>query len=375
MNEDLNSVVFPVLTDRDTVKGKKRRFRYVLVSIGAFLLVTLVFFLLFKAYQSYGRSRLLEYASENSDLDIISLREDIAEMGFGEEYDELPEGQLVFKGRIFEYNNDILTFLVLGVDSRSGISEEKTPGEGGHADMIALVVLDEKAKSLKMISLSRDTMVPVKTFDKGGFYTGFYEMQLAIQYAYGDGREGSLRLMEEAVSELFYGIPIHGSGAMDWFTIELLNDAADGVTLTVLEDLTARVPTLIKGETVTLKGKEAFNYVQYRDTSISGSNNMRMARQKQYILAFFQQIKDKTRANITFPLRLFGIANDHVVTSITADQIAYLSTAVLGSSFSEQDMVSVAGESTVPDYHEEFRVDEEELIELIIETFYREVDR
>jgi anionic cell wall polymer biosynthesis LytR-Cps2A-Psr (LCP) family protein len=370
---DLNGITFPVLTDRDTLKGKIKRLRYLIISIAVFLLIVLVFFLLFKGYQSYGRSRLLDYAATHGDPDITSLQEDISGMGLGDEYIELPDGQIVYKGRVYEYNEDIMTFLVLGIDSRDGIGEVKIPGESGHADMITMVVLDEKAKSLKMISLSRDIMVPVQTFDQGGFYTGFYDMQLAIQYAYGDGRELSLRLMEEAVSELFYGIPIHGSGAMDWFTIEILNDAADGVTLTVIEDLTYLMPSLKAGEDVTLMGREAFYYVQHRNINISESNNMRMARQKQYILAFFQRVKEKTRENITFPLRLFGIVNDHVVTGITADQVAYLSTAVLGASFTEQDMTAVAGEITQPGEYEEFRVDEEKLIELIINTFYREV--
>jgi len=371
--QSLDGVSFPVLTDRYTRQGKRRRIRYVLISLGSFLLVTLVFFLFFRAFQSYGRARLDENAASHGSPDITSLQEDISRMGYGDEYIELPEGQLIYDGKVYEYNTDIMTFLIVGIDSRDGIGEAKVPGGGGQADMIIMVVLDEETKSLKVINISRDIMVPVQTFDFGGFYTGYHEKQIALQYAYGDGRERSLRLMEEVVSELFYGIPIHGSGAMDWFTIEKLNDAVGGVTVTVLEDLTIRSPNLVLGNTVTLMGRDAFHYNQYRNTDISESNNLRIARQKQYMLAFYQKVRERTKENLLFPLRLYDIVNDNVVTGVSASQVAYLSTAVPGTSFSEKDMVSVAGEVTQPGIYEEFRVNEEKLLELIIGIFYREV--
>ena len=62
----------------------------------------------------------------------------------------LEEGQVAYHGKVFEYNEDLLTFLCLGIDSRQDIKEEKIPGEGGQADTIILVVLDQKARTLKI---------------------------------------------------------------------------------------------------------------------------------------------------------------------------------------------------------------------------------
>ena len=45
--------------------------------------------------------------------------------------------------------------------------------------------------------------------------------------------------MEEAVSELFYGLPIHGYCALSMNNIADLNDAVGGVTVTVPEELAA----------------------------------------------------------------------------------------------------------------------------------------
>ena len=50
--------------------------------------------------------------------------------------------------------------------------------------------------------------------------------------------EMSCERMVEAVSHLFYGIPIHGYCSLNMEVITLLNDEIGGVTVTVPEDLT-----------------------------------------------------------------------------------------------------------------------------------------
>lgn len=62
-----------------------------------------------------------------------------------------------------------------------------------------------------------------------------------------------------------------------------------------------------------------------------------------------------------------------MITSITADQIAYLSTVVLGCSFDSEDMISVTGNIEKTDIYEEFIIDEQALYDLIIDVFYKEV--
>lgn len=60
--------------------------------------------------------------------------------------------------------------------------------------------------------------------------------------------------MEQAVSELFYGLPIHGYCALSMNSIASLNDTVGGVTVTVPEDLAVMQPKLFTaGDTVTLE--------------------------------------------------------------------------------------------------------------------------
>lgn len=293
-----------------------------------------------------------------------------------ESRNDLPtEGQILYNGRLYEYNDDLLTFLCLGVDSRQDIKLEKTPGRGGQADTVILAVLDEKKKTLKLVNISRDTMTKIKIYDTNGIYLYEEEAQLALQYAYGDGGEESCRLMEQAVSHLFYDIPIHGYGAIDVKAVADLNDAVGGVEVTVIEDLSRFTPDLALGNTLTLTGRQALHYVQERDveTDVPGANNLRIERQKQYLKAFWQAVKKETKKDISLPVKLYNTASKHMVTSITADQAAYLSTVALDCTFEDKDMLSLEGTVIREGVYDEFIVDEEALYDLIIQVFYREI--
>ena len=73
--------------------------------------------------------------------------------------------------------------------------------------------------------------------------------------------------------------------------ISTINDAVGGVEVTVLEDLTRKDKSLVKDAKVHLTGKTAFWYVQYRDTTVFGSADLRLARQKQYLNGFVAAAK------------------------------------------------------------------------------------
>ena len=342
---------------------KLRKLPYFIAVFVSVCLIVICVIISFRFKQSSGHESFSEYTLRPDGPDVAALARDLPD-----EYRELLDGQLYYQGEIYEYNENLLTFLILGIDGEVGV--EKVPGTAGQADLIMLVVLDDVAKTIKVINVSRDIMTMVETYDTNGFYIGEEEKQIAIQYAYGDGMEKSARLMEGAVSNLFYGIPIHGYGAVGMHSVATLNDAVGGVEVYVIEDMSFIFPSLAYGNTVTLMGDEAFVYVQYRDTEIAESNALRNARQKQFLLGFFQSVKDRTRANITFPFKLYGIGKEHAVTSITGDQVAYLSTAVLGINLSSDDVTSVAGHVYLGGELEEFWVIEDELYDLIVNTFY-----
>ena len=288
---------------------------------------------------------------------------------------DLKKGQVRYGGKVYQYKDNLLTILCMGIDSRDGIDKARTPGAGGQADCVILAVLDDKAKKIQLINISRDTMVPIELYDMYGTFVRKERAQITLQYAYGNGRERSCELMEQVVSDLFYGIPIHGYCALAMSTIADLNDAIGGVTVTVPDELAAFVPTFTAGETITLQGEEAVLFVHSRNIYATelGANNRRIARQKMFVKGFIDQAKKRIKADLTLPAKLYQLVEKQMVTSISLDQAVFLCTEYLDCDFSMDDMVSVEGTITKENVYEEFNVDDKALYELILKVFYEEV--
>ena len=90
--------------------------------------------------------------------------------------------------------------LVMGIDQESDTIEEKddVSGESGQADTIFLIVMDKSKDEIKMISISRDTMTQIKTFDYKGNYLGKSKNHLGLAYSFGDGKVTSCQYMVDA---------------------------------------------------------------------------------------------------------------------------------------------------------------------------------
>lgn len=354
--------------------------------VGGLILVCvcLVGFSLYMVIRSVGMSSLYQNADETVRQQLTqNLVEPLTEETAGgtegqseDEYVELEEGQLFHEGEIWQYNEEIMTFLCLGVDARSGISKEKTIGKGGQADAVMLIVVNPHTKQIEIINVNRDSMVEVELYDTEGGYAGTKTLQIALQYAYGDGRIRSCELMEQAVSDLFYGIPIHGYMALDMESIPTINDMVGGVDVVVQEDMTKYKADWYEGASIHLNGKEALLYIREREEESAelGTNLKRIERQKQYLAQFVNKLKEKTKADITFPLNLYGKVQKHMVTSFSLDEITYLASSLIGYDFSMENVSTIQGEMKMGEKNEEFYVDDEVLRKKIIETFYEKVE-
>ena len=358
--------------------GKKVRINGVtekLIVAGLILcLVVVLFFSTFIVLKSVGKSSLKKHANEVANQELSgNLNDEIENL---DEPLELEEGQILVEGKVYEYNDDIMTFLCMGVDSRNGIEKEKTPGKAGQADAQLLVVVNPRKEEINVIAINRDTMMDIEIYDTAGMYLGEEEAQITLQYAYGNGREKSCQLMEQAVSKLFYGIPIHGYGALDMQSIATLNDAVGGVEVTVLEDMTRHRWNWKEGTNVLLKGEEALIYIRERDSASKelGTNIKRVERQKQYLNNYVSKLKDKMKQDITFPINLLNKVKKHLVTSLSVDEIAYMADTLLGYDFSMENIISIPGESKMGEKHEEFYIDDEALKQIVIDVFYEQVE-
>lgn len=281
------------------------------------------------------------------------------------------DGQtVVYENKRYRYNEDIITLLFMGIDKSMGETGADQIGEKGQADSLFLAAMDKHTGKISLIALSRDSMADVNLFNVEGNYLGVEKMQICLAYAYGDGGEESCKNTATAVSRLLYGMPIHSYAAIDLDALEILNDMVGGVTVKVLEDLTGSDPALVKGEKVTLDGQQANTYVRSRQMEKLDSNNLRMQRQKQYLMAFLKKAMKQTAQDVSTLPALYGALDGYMVTDITLQEVTYLGTLALQKGFSGVTFYSVPGEVVQGERYAEFIPDEEALYEMILEIFY-----
>lgn len=357
-------------------RRKKRVIARILAGIlaGAAILALLIAVLL-GALMLSGKSKLRsQVRGAVPDLVIEEVQGPQESGEFQEASVEWQEGWIRYDGKIYAYNEDILTFLVMGIDKKTDAVEVAEGQNGGQADALFLVVADPHEKAVKIIGINRNTMTDIDFYDENGRYRTTGLGQICIQHGFGNGVEESCEYQKKAVQSLFYNLPVHGYAAINMSAISTLNDAVGGVDVTVLEDLTARDRTLVKGETVHLMGESAFWYVKYRDTTVFGSADMRLERQKQYLKAFAAKAKEAVGKDPSVALDLYNDIRPQMVTDITADEVVYLASALAGFRFEEGNLYTLKGETVQGEKYEEFYADEDALYQLIIEVFYEEVE-
>lgn len=286
------------------------------------------------------------------------------------------EGWVRHNGRIYEYNEDIMTFLVMGIDKMGTVKQGTTGTDGGQSDALFLVIVNPDKKDINILAVNRDTMTTIEEYGMGAGGTSEYvTAQLAVQHGFGDGLELSCELTKNTVSRLFYDLPIHGYVSINMGAIPQINDAVGGVEVTVLEDLTKKNKKWIEGAQVTLKGEDAFWYVKWRDTTSFESARRRLARQKQYLEAFAAKAMAATRQDITLPVTLYRELSKYMVTDISVDEVVYLVGELLDYQLAEDFIHTMEGTTVQGDVYEEFYPDEGALREQMIELFYQEVEQ
>ncbi len=270
-----------------------------------------------------------------------------------------------YKGEKYAYNENILAFVVMGID-KEDINEVVGAGDNGQSDVVFLVLADTADGSVDMVSVSRDAMVDVNKYTTTGQSNGVEKMQLCLAYAYGDGKHTSCENVARSVSRLFYGVPISGYVAIDLDAISVLTDAVDGVTVPAFnEKMTEEI-----GGTVVLDGESAEDYLRRRDTEKLDSNTTRMKRQSYYLDAFIKKAVSRTKSDVSTPLELYNGLEGYMVTDVSASEAVYMVTEYLGG-IERMTRHSVKGTIAKGENdYAEFTVDTEAMDELIIKLFY-----
>lgn len=281
-----------------------------------------------------------------------------------------------YQGKRYHYNKNMQNILLMGIDS----DEDPDQAAGGNyeqADVLVLAALNQDTNQMTLISISRDTMCDIQILNQNGAITGLMNTQLALAYAYGDGQTLSCEATRDAVSNIFYGLPIQGYAAYYMNGIHALNHAVGGVTVTILDDypFTSKPEgkNMVAGNRVKLTDKQALLYIRARVHHQVNANELRMKRQKQYMLELLSITKQMVKENPSSVLELYKAVDKYILTNLDIGEVAYLSTKAAGMDFSG-DLRSLAGSFTLSkEGHAEYHLDKDALFKLMLEIFYTEL--
>ena len=281
---------------------------------------------------------------------------------------ESSDGLITYQGKRYRYNSHLSNYLLLGIDTKGDIMQERETRKGGQSDSIFLVSYDRKEETVRMLAIPRDTMTEIQIYNHLGNGSGSAIDHITLQYAYGDGKEKSCKLTRDAVSNLLYGVPIIGYTAINLDSIPLLADTVGGVTLTVPDDSMEDVnPEFKKGAVITLTSETAESYLRHRDTHTHQQALVRMERQKSFINAFVDRVLELQRGDPHTITDIYETLRPHMVTNMSND--IYLD---LAGARRVGTIETIPGEGVATEKYDEYHVDEDALYELVLDVFYIE---
>lgn len=348
------------IAQTETEPKKKRKFLKIILIILAVIFGLILALVITVAVLWYmGKSSLLGYKVD------VSVPSELVDSA-------LEDGsKVVYNGETYIYNKNAVNVLFMGID-KEDIENDEGYGANGQADCILVLNLDTQTGNIKILPISRDTMVDVNMYSSEGSYLGVENEQLCLAYAYGSNGKESCENVRRSVSRLLYGVEIGSYVAIDLEGVAALNDAIGGVRLTPIEtvDTGSKENSVYKGKEVVLKGKKVDAYIRWRGTDIE-ANSRRMQRQKHYITTFASQAGNQVMSDFTKLTTLYDKAKPYTVTDVTLSELTYIASCCLTSDVGNSIVYNgISGKSVLGEKHVEFYADQNSVFEAVLNTFY-----
>ncbi|MGD6871019.1 LCP family protein [Sutcliffiella horikoshii] len=268
----------------------------------------LIFLTLFLAVVAYGGYMLFEtYQAANN------------------AYTELDREKSKYRDKEVEINKDPFSVLIMGIEDYS------TNGENGRTDTLIVATLNPKEKTMKLLSIPRDTLVYYEHLG--------YESRINHAHAYG-GKEMTIEKVEELLE-----VPIDYYSTVNFEGFKNVIDILGGVEVEVPFDFTEKsdvdnsVLQFTEGP-MNLNGEEALAYARMRKQDPRGDFG-RNDRQKQIIQAAMSEMLKP--GNL---LKVDNIAKEmgkNVQTNIRVSEGIGLSKLYAGFNSSSMENVTLEG--------------------------------
>lgn len=275
-------------------------------------------------------------------------------------------------GKNYRQRKNLTTILVMGVDRDSDAPVINNNRLGGSSDMMRLVVIDPTEKRVRQVAIDRDTMTPITILGVMGNRTGMRTMQICLAHAYADGKEKSCELAVEAVSNLFFSIPIKYYIAMNLDGVSVLNDSVGGITVKLEDDFSHLDPAMTQGTTLTLMGDQAEIFVRSRMSMAVGTNEARMGRQEVYMNRLTDALLSKIKSSNQYIGTLYDDLTPYLCTNMSRAKI--VNEAWAARNYARDSVITPEGTHTVNERDQmEFYADQTALEQIVLDLFYEEV--
>lgn len=274
---------------------------------------------------------------------------------------------IVVDGVEYFPRQDITVMLIMGIDQSGPAQDSGYYRNPGAADVVMLLIFDEKNEDITVLYLNRDTMMQIPVLGLGGKEAGHIHGQLALAHTYGNGLEDSCENTAKAVSEFLNNISIDYYLSMRMDAIALLNDAVGGVTVQVADDFSGIDPDIPMGE-VTLRGEQAMRYVRTRKGVGDQLNITRIERQKEYIRGFSEAFETAVDGDSAFVVTTYDAVSPYLVTDCSVNTISGMLTRYEG--YEIREIITPEGENAQGEEYYEFYADRDKLDRLILRLFY-----
>ena len=274
-----------------------------------------------------------------------------------------------YNGRYYERRMDVDAVLIAGLDKFDTAIENDSYNNDRQADFLLLLIIDHGNKTCSAVHINRDTMAEINVLGIGGNKVGTITGQLALSHSFGKGGTDSGRNTARAVSGLL-GIHIDNYATLTMDAVATLNDLVGGVTLTVKDDLTSVDSTLKKGETVTLRGENALNYVRARSGLDDSSNVARMERQRQYLTELYKMVLEALGKDEGFSEDALAQMSDYLTSDFSVNAVDELFDALGEYEFGE--IYTLDGELKTGEQYMEFYLDKDSTTALMVSLLYKE---
>ena len=323
--------------------------------------VTAAYFIM----KEIGRSAMHNY----DNIDITIPQTDDTDNGA----DVINKGHTIkYGGKTYVLNKEVMSVTFIGFQE-----DRNEEGSGKMADAIYIVAVDSYTGKTSIVGVSRDTMADVDLYSVEGSFIETALRQICYAYSYESSKVKGGENVNKSLTRLFFGMPMNNYFAIDMESLEAMNDAIGGVTLTSMMTFESKEygRTINEGEEITLYGEDVGTYVRSRDLDDLESNNTRMDRQQQYIKAFLASIVPAAKKDISTATKLLDVINDNGDSSLDLPKITYLATTALSKMRNASDIeyIRLPGEIKAGE-HAELYPDNKDILEIMLKVFYTPVE-